>query len=143
MTSQHSGAGFTRRTLLAGAGGAAAAALLAACSSSGGKGGSGSSGPISFWNMPWGGTTFNPMDQKITTSYKPKSGLPSVKYQEIQWANFTQRFSTAVASNTNPAICSGGGTQAFLFESQGKIAYADNLYSEWKKNGLYDDFLPA
>ncbi|MGN6744262.1 MAG: ABC transporter substrate-binding protein [Amnibacterium sp.] len=145
MASQPSGAGFTRRTLLAGAGGIAAATLLAACSSGGGKGGSGggSSQPISFWNMPWGGTTFNPMDQKITTSYKPKSGLPSVKYQEIQWANFTQRFSTAVASNTNPAISSGGGTQAFLFESQGKIAYADHLYETWKKNGIYDDFLPG
>jgi multiple sugar transport system substrate-binding protein len=66
MPSQHSGAGFTRRTLLAGAGGAAAAALLAACSSPSGKGGSGSSSPISFWNMPWGSTTFNPLDQKIT-----------------------------------------------------------------------------
>lgn len=147
MPSQHSGAGFTRRTLLAGAGGAAAAAFLAACSSNssnkGSGSGGGSSGPISFWNMPWGGTTFNPMDQKITEAYKPAGGLPSVKYQEIQWANFTQRFSTAVASNTNPAISSGGGTQAFLFESQGKIAYADDLYTQWKKSGLYDDFLPG
>ncbi|MCU1473740.1 ABC transporter substrate-binding protein [Amnibacterium sp.] len=144
MASQHSGAGFTRRSLLAGAGGVAAATLLAACSSkSGGSGGGGSSTPISFWNQPWGSTAFNPLDQKITTAYKPKSGLPAVKYQVIQWANFAQRYSTAVASNTNPAISSGGGTQAFLFESQGKIAYADNLYKEWKTNGLYDDFLPG
>jgi multiple sugar transport system substrate-binding protein len=143
MASQHSGAGFSRRTLLAGAGGVAAATLLAACSSKSGSGGGGSSQPISFWNQPWGQTAFNPLDQKIVTAYKPKSGLPSVKYQVIQWANFAQRYSTAVASNTNPAISSGGGTQAFLFESQGKIAYADNLYTEWKKNGLYDDFLPG
>ncbi|HEY0374974.1 MAG TPA: extracellular solute-binding protein, partial [Amnibacterium sp.] len=143
MPSQHSGAGFTRRTLLAGAGGAAAAALLAACSSPSSKSGGGSTTPISFWNQPWGSTAFNPLDQKITTAYKPKSGLPPVKYQVIQWANFAQRYSTAVASNTNPAISSGGGTQAFLFESQGKIAYADNLYKEWKTNGLYDDFLPG
>jgi multiple sugar transport system substrate-binding protein len=93
--------------------------------------------------MPWGGTTFNPEDKKISLAYKPASGLPAATYQVIQWANFTQTFSSAVASNTGPAVSSGGGTQAFLFESQGKIAYADNLLDSWKKNGIYDDFLPG
>jgi multiple sugar transport system substrate-binding protein len=147
MPAQQNGSSFTRRGFLGVGMGAAATAFLAACSSGGGSGssggGGGSSAPISFWNQPWGNTQFNPLDKKITESYKPAKGLPTVKYQEIQWANFTQRYSTAVASNTNPAISSGGGTQAFLFESQGKIMYADNLYKEWKKNGLYDDFLPG
>ncbi len=67
----------------------------------------------------------------------------SVQYQQIQWANFIQSFSTAVAANNGPAVSSGGGTQAFLFESQGKIAYADDLLDSWKKNGIYDDFLPG
>jgi multiple sugar transport system substrate-binding protein len=66
-----------------------------------------------------------------------------VTYQVIQWANFTQTFSSAIASNTGPAVSSGGGTQAFQFEAQGKIAYADHLLDSWKKNGLYDDFLPG
>jgi multiple sugar transport system substrate-binding protein len=143
--SQQNGSAFTRRGFLGVAGAAAATTLLAACSggSGGGSGGGGGGGQISFWNQPWGNTQFNPLDQKITTSYKPKSGLPTVKYQVIQWANFAQRYSTAVASNTNPAISSGGGTQAFLFESQGKIHYADNLYKQWEKNGLKADFLPG
>ena len=144
MASESTGAAFTRRGFLGLAGGVAATTLLAACSSGGGGGSTGGSGkPLKFWNMPWGGTAFNPLDKKITLAYKPKSGLPSATYQEIQWANFTQTFSSAVASNTGPAVSSGGGTQAFQFAHQGKIAYADNLLDSWKSNGLYDDFLPG
>ena len=77
--------------------------------------------------MPWGATAFNSRDKKITPAYKPTSGFGQVTYQVIQWANFTQTFSSAIASNTGPAVSSGGGTQAFQFAAQGKIAYADDL----------------
>jgi multiple sugar transport system substrate-binding protein len=142
MATQSTGAAFTRRGFIAGAGGIATAAFLAACSAGGGSG-SGSGKPIKFWNMPWGSPAFNTLDKKITLAYKPDSGLPASNYQLIQWANFTQTFSSAVASNTGPAVSSGGGTQAFQFESQNKIAYADDLLDSWKSNGLYDDFLPG
>ncbi len=138
MASQSTGSSFSRRGFLGVAGGVAAIAALAACSTGGGSGSSAQA--IKFWNMPWGGTEFNPLDKKITVAYTPKSGMGAATYQEIQWANFTQTFSSAVASNTGPAVSSGGGTQAFQFAEQGKIAYADNLIDGWKKNGIYDDF---
>jgi multiple sugar transport system substrate-binding protein len=141
MPTEITSSAFSRRAFLGGAVGAGAVAFLAACSSSGGSGSS--SKTLKFWNMPWGGTTFNPLDKKITLAYKPTGSLPSATYQEIQWANFTQTFASAVASNTGPAVSSGGGTQAFQFASQGKIAYADDLLDAWKKNGIYDDFLPG
>jgi multiple sugar transport system substrate-binding protein len=141
MATQSTGAAFTRRGFIGAASGVAATAFLAACSTGGGS--SDSSKPIKFWNMPWGNTEFNPADKKITLGYKPAAGLGAATYQVIQWANFTQTFSSAVASNTGPAVSSGGGTQAFQFESQGKIAYADDLLDSWKDNGLYDDFLPG
>src|SRR6187402_1517770 len=134
----NTGSNFSRRGFLGVAGGAALAALLAACTTGGGSGGGKA---LKFWNMPWGGTAFNPLDKKITLAYKPANGLPAATYQEIQWANFTQTFSSAIASNTGPAVSSGGGTQAFQFEAQGKIAYADNLLKSWESNGLKDDFL--
>ncbi|MGN6126309.1 MAG: ABC transporter substrate-binding protein [Humibacter sp.] len=142
MASESTGAAFTRRGFLGLAGGVAATTLLAACSGGSGGGG-GSSSPLKFWNMPWGGTAFNPLDKQITLAYKPASGLPKATYQEIQWANFTQTFSSAVASNTGPAVSSGGGTQAFQFAHQNKIAYADDLLNSWKSGSLYDDFLPG
>ncbi len=141
MASQSTGSSFSRRRFLGIAGAVAATATLAACSAGGASGGSGKA--IKFWNMPWGGTAFNPLDKKITVAYKPASGLDAATYQEIQWANFTQTFSSAVASNTGPAVSSGGGTQAFQFANQGSIAYADNLLDSWKKNGIYDDFFPG
>ncbi|ARC57562.1 hypothetical protein AS850_10800 [Frondihabitans sp. 762G35] len=141
MPSEITGSAFSRRTFLGAATGVSAVALLAACSSGGSSGGA--TGTIKFWNMPWGNTQFNVLDKKITTAYKPASGVGPASYQVIQWANFTQSFSSAIASNTGPAVSSGGGTQAFQFEDQGKIAYADNLLETWKKNGIYDDFLPG
>ncbi|MCU1529917.1 MAG: sugar transporter substrate-binding protein, partial [Frondihabitans sp.] len=144
MPNEITGSAFSRRTFLGLAGGVSAVGLLAACTSGGGSGGGKSStGTIKFWNMPWGSPAFNTLDKKITTAYKPASGLGAASYQVIQWANFTQTFSSAIASNTGPAVSSGGGTQAFQFASQGKIAYADDLLDSWKKNGIYDDFLPG
>jgi len=148
MASQHTGAGFTRRTLLAGAGSVAAATLLAACSTGPGTGGgsgssSGSGKPLKFWNMPWGPQAFLTEDKRITAAYKPAKGDPSVTYQQIQWANFTQSFSTAVAGNTNPAVSSGGGTTAFLFEKQGKIQYLDSLINGSDWSSIKSDFLPG
>jgi multiple sugar transport system substrate-binding protein len=131
----------TRRGFLGLVGAGAATAALAACTSGAGGGGAGT--PLKFWNMPWGAPAFTTLDKKITLAYAPKSGLPKVTYQAIQWANFTQTFSSAMASKTGPAVSSGGGTQAFQFAKQGFISTADDLLESWKSNGIYDDFLPG
>jgi multiple sugar transport system substrate-binding protein len=144
MASLPTGSGFTRRTLLGAGVSAAVVGALAACSTTSGGGTSGkASQPLKFWNQPWGAPAFLTEDQRISAAYKPKSGFGKVSYRQVQWANFTQTYSTAVAGNSGPAVSSGGGTQAFLFENQKKIAYADDLLDSWKKNGIYDDFLPG
>ncbi|MBO0707314.1 MAG: extracellular solute-binding protein [Candidatus Dormibacteraeota bacterium] len=135
--------GVSRRKFLGMAGAAGAAAAVGPAFLTRGRASASASGTIKFWNMPWGSTAFNQLDQQITQAYKPKNGLPSATYQEIQWANFLQTFTSAVSSNTGPAVSSGGGTQAFMFAHQGFIHYADHLLSQWKSNGLYNDFLPG
>ncbi len=136
------GKNLNRRTFL-GMAGAAAVAPVFATRAHAGFTSSSSSNVIKFWNQPWGNTLFNQLDQQITLAYRPKSGLPKATYQEIQWANFLQTYTSAVSSNTGPAVSSGGGTQAFLFGSQGFIHYADHVLESWKSNGLYNDFLPG
>ena len=128
----------SRRGLLAGAGGLAVLAALTACSPGGTR-----SSTVKFWNMPWGGTAFSPLDKRITLAYKPADGLPAAGYQAVQWANFTTTFASAIASGTGPAVSSGSGTQAFQFAEKNHIAYADGLLESWRKDGLYDDFLPG
>ncbi|MBW4043327.1 MAG: extracellular solute-binding protein [Acidobacteria bacterium] len=132
--------GFSRRAFAGLGVGAVATLGLAACSAAGAAG---SKGPIKFWNMPWGAPAFAALDQKLTSAYKPKGSLPSATYRSVQWQAFTQTFSTAIASNTGPAVSSGSGTQAFQFAEQKKIAHADHLLESWKSNGIYDDFLPG
>src|SRR3954447_8367915 len=133
---------LSRRGFLGALSAAAALPVLAACGgSSGGSSGS-SAKSLKFWDMPWGGTAYNPAAKALGGTYKPTgSNLPAV-YQEIQWANFTQTFSSAIASKTGPAVSTGGGFQAFQYAQQGAIAYADNLIDSLKKDGTYDDSLP-
>ena len=64
-------------------------------------------------------------------------------YQIIQWNNFYQTFSSAIASKTGPAVSTGGGFQAIQFEQQGQIAYADKAIEKLKSNGQFNDFLPG
>jgi multiple sugar transport system substrate-binding protein len=136
--------GFSRRGFLGLGAAVAGGSLLAACGggSSGGSG-SGGSSALKFWDMPWGSATYNPAAKKLAEGYAPASGLPKATYQEIQWANFTQTFSSAVASKTGPAVSTGGGFQAFQYSDQGAIAYADKVIDAFTKDGTINDFLPG
>ncbi|BCW69527.1 ABC transporter substrate-binding protein [Arthrobacter sp. NicSoilB8] len=133
---------FSRRGFLGFAAAAASAPLLAACGG-GSASQSGASGVVKFWDMPWATPAYNDAAKKIAEGYAPASGNLKASYQTIQWANFYQTFSSAIASKTGPAVSTGGGFQAFQFEQQGQIAYADKVVEELKKNGQFDDFLPG
>jgi multiple sugar transport system substrate-binding protein len=142
MTHIFQSSAFSRRGVLGATAGAAALATLTACA--GGSGGSGGAGkPITFWDMPWGTPEYNTAAQKITEAYKPTGSNGAAKYQIIQWNNFTQTYSSAIASKTGPAISTGGGFQAYQYAEQGAIAYADDLIDTFKTEGIYDDFLPG
>ncbi len=139
--------GFSRRALLTGGIGVGVAAALAGCSfvsGGGGGGGARSTNTIKFWDMPWGNTTaYNVAGKKLVAGYNPSSGQPSASYQTIQWNNFFQTYSSAIASRTNPAASSGGGFQALQFAEQGAIHPADDLVASMRKDGFLDDFLPG
>jgi multiple sugar transport system substrate-binding protein len=130
----------SRRSFLGLAGAAASLPLLVACGSGGNNSAGG--GTLKFWDMPWGPTEYTNAAKTLSGGYSGKDGTKTT-YQSIQWANYYQTFASAVASNTGPAVSSGGGFQAFQFADQGAIAYADNLVSTLKKNGIFDDFLPG
>jgi multiple sugar transport system substrate-binding protein len=133
---------FSRRGFLGLTAAAASVPLLAACGGgSASQGGGGAGGTIKFWDMPWGTPAYNDAAKKITEGFSGSNSKAS--YQIIQWNNFYQTFSSAIASKTGPAVSTGGGFQAFQFEQQGQIAYADKVIDALKKNGQFDDFLPG
>lgn len=132
---------FSRRGFLGLTAAAAAVPLLAACG--GGSSSSSAGGAIKFWDMPWATPAYNDAAKKITESYTPTGSNGKAGYQIIQWNNFYQTFSSAIASKTGPAVSTGGGFQAFQFDQQGQIAYADKVIDALKKNGQFDDFLPG
>ena len=133
---------FSRRGFLGFAAAAASAPLIAACGGGSATSG-GATGVVKFWDMPWATPAYNEAAKKITEGYAPASGNLKASYQTIQWSNFYQTFSSAIASKTGPAVSTGGGFQAFQFEQQGQIAYADKVIDKLKENGQFDDFLPG
>ncbi len=138
-----SSSAFTRRGFLGAAGAAAILPLLAACAPGTTGGGTvGGDTVLKFWDMPWGAPEYSATAAKIVEGYA-ETGMPTWTYQTIQWNNFYQTFSSAIASNTGPAVSGGGGFQAFQFAALDKIAYADNLVETMKASGSYDDFLPG
>ncbi|MGZ9809936.1 ABC transporter substrate-binding protein [Pseudoroseicyclus sp. H15] len=123
----------TRRGFLKGAGATAAGALIGAPALAQDQ-------TIKFWDMPWGGTTYNNAMKGLVEGY---SGSLGAEYQVIQWANFQQVFASALASNTGPAASTGGAFQAFQFAEQGQVLYADNIIAMLRESGKIDDFLPG
>ena len=134
--------GASRRDVLKGTGLAAAFVLVpglaTSCAKSKSESGSGS---LKFWDMPWAVESYNTASEALVEAYKPASGLPAAKLQRIQWNNFSTTFASALASKTGPAVSSGAGFQAFQFAEQGYIAMADNLISDWEKDGFLNDFI--
>ncbi|MFV0430291.1 MAG: ABC transporter substrate-binding protein [Arachnia sp.] len=127
------------------AGGLAATALavpsLSGCVKS--NTASSSAETLTFWDMPWAVESYNVASKELVDSYAPADGLPAASLQRIQWNNFTTTFSSALASDTGPAVSSGGGFQAFQFADEGYIAMADDLIARWESEGFLSDFLPG
>jgi multiple sugar transport system substrate-binding protein len=131
-----------RRRFLGAAGAALAAGAVAACSAGGSAGTGGSKSTLKFWDMNWGITSaYNNDARAVVAGFKHDGATAS--YQAISWSSFNQAFATAIASNTGPAVSSGGGFQAFQYARQGAIAYADDLLDSMKKSGAYNDFVPG
>ena len=149
MNAPTTSGGLSRRGFLGMTAAAATLPLLAACApsstsiSTAASTGGGSTEAIKFWDMQWGVAAYATEGKDLTNSYVPASGLGPATYQSISWTNFYQTFASAIASKTGPAVSSGSGYQAFQFDSQGAIAYADDVVAGLKKDGEYDDFLPG
>lgn len=131
---------FSRRGFLGLTAAAASVPLLAACGGGSASQGGGAAGTIKFWDMPWATPAYNDAAKKIAEGFSGAGSKAS--YQLIQWNNFYQTFSSAIASKTGPAVSTGGGFQAFQFEQQSQIAHADKVIDKLKENGQFD-FLPG
>lgn len=134
---------FSRRTFLMGAAGVAGAGLLSACGSGGDSKDAAASGTIKFWDTVWGPPEYVTTGKTTVNAYKSTSGTFGATYQSIDWANWYQTFSSAIASKTGPAVSSGASTQPYQFYDQGGIAPADNLYAQMEKGGTLADFVPS
>lgn len=129
-----------RGLLIGGATALALAPFLASCAPSAG-GGAGAKEALKFWDLPWGASGYNDAVKKIAAGFTASDGTKAT-YQTVQWANFGQTFTSAVAAKVGPAVSTASFT-AYEIADQGGIAYADDLVEKFRKSGRIDDFLPG
>ena len=132
--------GLSRRAFLGLGAGIGASALLAACGKAGGPGGG--NGQLSFWDPPWGDTTYEGKIRALVSTYKSPDGKP-VKYQSIPWLNWFQTFTSAIQSHTGPSVSTGGSFMQYQFYVDGAIHPADGLLATLQKSGVAADYVPG
>jgi multiple sugar transport system substrate-binding protein len=134
-----------RREFLAFAGAATLLPLLAACTTgtatATATAGKLPTGVLKFWDSLLGTGQQNTEAKTLLEAYK--DGGLTAAYQVIPAANLFQTFQASIAAATGPAVSGGYAFQAFQFDNEGAIAYADNLFERMKKDGTYADFLPG
>lgn len=121
---------------------------LAACSTGGfGGGSSGSNGggtvTLNFWDMAWGGNSYFDVGKQLVNDFNNTHKGINVVYRGTPWANWYQTFTTAIGSGTQPDISTGASFMGAQFAGANDVLNLDDLLDEVKKNGTYDDYLPA
>jgi multiple sugar transport system substrate-binding protein len=134
------GASTTRRQLLlqAGASGAALTGVswLIACSDD--DDGDGKTTTVEFWDEVWGGDEYGPTVKAMIAEYERTHPNVKIKYRVIPWENFFEVYNTAIVSGTTPDIA-----VAPTFPWKGSLASPTAVIDKWKKNGTYEDMIPA
>ncbi len=145
---------ISRRDLLkysAGAVGAASlSSVVAACGGAGFGGagfggGSSSSGgtvTINFWDMLWGNNSYFDVAKKLVNDFNNTHKGIKVVYRGLAWTNWYQTFTTAIGSGTQPDISTGASFMGVQFAGYKDILPLDDLVTQVKQNGQYNDFLP-
>jgi len=105
---------------------------------------SASYGPVSFWDMEWGTTSYSKAGETLTAQFNAthKKG-PKVSYTPISWSNWYEKFATAISSGTAPDCSSGAAYQPFQFYPKGAIQPVDSIVAAMAKSGELADFYPS
>lgn len=97
---------------------------------------------LKFWDMAWGPADAFPVEsEKIIAKYTSEvAPHVTIEYTNLPWSNWYEQFSTAVASNGAPDVCTGGGYMPFQFSVNDEMADLQWIVDEWKKEGTDKDF---
>ncbi len=97
---------------------------------------------LNFWDMAWGNSSYFDVGKQLVNQFNSSHKGINVVYRGTPWANWYQTFTTAIGSGTQPDISTGAAFMGAQFYSTHNVLPLDDVVSEVKKNGQYDDFLP-
>lgn len=97
---------------------------------------------LNFWDMQWGGTPFtNQVKANIAAFNKSHPGIV-VKYRQLSWGDYTQKFLSAVQAGTPPDVAGGDSGIPFTMNAQGQTLPINDLFAQWQKDGTFKDMVP-
>ena len=122
--------------------------ILAACAAGGFGGGTTGSGgggavTLNFWDMAWGGPNYFDVGNQLVKEFNNTHKGITVVYRGTPWANWYQTFTTAIGSGTQPDISTGASFMGAQFSGANDVLPLDDLLSEIKGNGQFNDYLPG
>ena len=92
---------------------------------------------LEYWEMDWG---FQQVLQDLVTQFNQENPNIYVKMTQLEWGDYMQKLTGAIAAGEPPDISGGDGGMPFNFHAQGQALPLDELYTKWKSDGRFEDF---
>jgi len=94
---------------------------------------------LNFWDMPWGTTDTQKEEKAIVAQFNASHPDIQVKFTQLGWGDYTQKYLSAVQANNPPDVGGGDSGIPFVMNAQGQALPINDLYKQWQKNGTFKD----
>lgn len=98
-----------------------------------------------IWDMTWGtADNMKIADDNLIAAYEESHPDVKIRLEVKAWDGYMETYSTAIASGTAPDVCTAGGCQVGLYQSQGELLDLTPIVEAWEAedNEVLDDFIP-
>jgi multiple sugar transport system substrate-binding protein len=99
----------------------------------------GTSAPITlqYWEMNWGDQITAALEELVAEFNETHPDI-QVEMQILSWGDYVQKMLSAVAAGNAPDVTGGDSGLPFNFYAQGEAMVLDQLYDDWKNDGIFD-----
>jgi ABC-type sugar transport system, periplasmic component len=95
---------------------------------------------IVFWHMSWG-AAYESALQEIVDAFEKENPDIKVRTEVVSWANYVQKFLTAVEGGVPPDVSEGSSYQPIIYAARGEVMPVDELIAKWQQTGQIDDLV--
>ncbi len=126
----------------AASGAAADAGTVDAGNEASGQAAAGEVVQLRYWDMQWGSPAFMKAIQDNVTAFNKEHPDIQVKFTQLGWGDYMQKYLSAVAAGNPPDVAGGDSGLPFNMDAQGQALDISDLYAKWEEDGRLGDMVP-